>query len=82
MVADPSDRWGQSLSSVYLGMNVPSIDERRVVVEEQQKPLMAKLREWGFEPVPCPFTRYSNFGGGFHCATADVRRRGTLRSYA
>jgi glycine amidinotransferase len=28
-----------------------------------------------------PFLHYAAFGGAFHCATLDVRRRGTLQSY-
>ena len=28
-----------------------------------------------------PFLSYGPFGGSFHCATLDVRRRGTLQSY-
>ena len=39
------------------------------------------LRDWGFEPVPTPFMNYKLFGGGFHCATLDIRRRGELQSY-
>ena len=39
------------------------------------------LKEHGFEPIPCPFRNNYKFGGSFHCATVDVRRRGTLQSY-
>ena len=39
------------------------------------------LKGWGFEPIPCPFMNYKIFGGGFHCATLDIRRRGELQSY-
>ncbi len=33
------------------------------------------------EPIPCDLRHYAPFGGSFHCATLDVRRRGTLQSY-
>lgn len=82
MLRDPSHPLGESMASVYLGMNVLSLDERRVIVEQFQAPLIEKLKAWGFEPVPCPFAHYAWFGGGFHCATADIRRRGALQSYA
>jgi glycine amidinotransferase len=39
------------------------------------------MKEWGLEPVPCEFLHYAAFGGSFHCATLDVRRRGALQSY-
>jgi glycine amidinotransferase len=43
--------------------------------------MIRALKDWGFEPIPCPFLNYSPFGGSFHCATLDVRRTGTLQSY-
>lgn len=70
-----------SLVSKWIHLNVLSLDERRVVVEASQVSMQAALRRWGFEPVPCPFAHYRMFGGGFHCATVDVRRRGELLSY-
>lgn len=65
----------------WLSMNVLSLDERRVVVEESEAPLIAMLRGWGFEPIPCAFRHAYKFGGSFHCATVDIRRRGGLQSY-
>lgn len=65
----------------WLSMNVLSLDERRVIVERTEEPLMAALRDWGFEPIPLAFRHMYKFGGSFHCATVDVRRRGELRSY-
>jgi glycine amidinotransferase len=62
-------------------VNVLSLDERRVVVEKNQVSLQKALRDWGFEPIPCSFLSYAVFGGAFHCATLDVRRRGELQSY-
>jgi glycine amidinotransferase len=35
----------------------------------------------GFEPLPLPFLAYGPFGGAFHCATLDTRRRGALADY-
>lgn len=70
-----------SLVSKWIHLNVLSLDERRVVVEASQKGMQAVLRRHGFEPVPCQFANYRMFGGGFHCATVDVRRRGPLESY-
>lgn len=63
-------------SSDWLSINVLSLDERRIVVEAQERPLIDFLRAAGFEPIPVPFRHFAVFGGGFHCATLDVRRRG------
>ena len=35
----------------------------------------------GFEVIPVPFWGVGPFGGGLHCATADVYREGTLQDY-
>jgi glycine amidinotransferase len=69
------------MSSAWVSMNVLSLDEKRVIVESQETALMDALRAWGFEPIPCPFRGFNALGGSFHCATVDVRRRGTLQSY-
>jgi glycine amidinotransferase len=67
--------------SLWLSMNVFSIDEERVFVDSLQEGLIAKLKDWGFTPIPVPFQRYYPFGGGLHCSTLDVRRQGDLKSY-
>lgn len=67
--------------SDWMSMNVLMLDERRVVVEREEEPMIAALKNWGFEPIPCSFSAYYPFAGSFHCATLDVRRNGGLQSY-
>jgi glycine amidinotransferase len=69
------------LCSTWLSMNVLMLDEERVIVEKRQEPLIKALKDWGFKPIPCSFENYHGFGGSFHCATVDIRRRGKLQSY-
>ena len=69
------------MTSKWINMNILSIDEKRIVVERQDEPMIAALKEWGFKPIPCNFRNFNTFGGSFHCATLDVRRRGNLESY-
>ena len=69
------------MASCWLSINVLSLDEKRVVVEETQEPFIRFLKDWGFTPILCPFGNCYDFGGSFHCYTADVRRRGELKSY-
>ncbi|MGH3881907.1 MAG: amidinotransferase [Pseudonocardiaceae bacterium] len=71
----------QGVMSKWSAINVLSLDERRVVVERSQTGLIKALTAWGFEPIPCSFEDYTLFGGSFHCATLDVRRRGECESY-
>ncbi len=70
-----------SMTSAWISLNVLMLDEQRVIVEENQQPLIKFLKDHGFKPIPCKFTDYLPFGGAFHCATLDVRRRGGLQSY-
>jgi len=70
-----------SMTSAWISLNVLMLDEQRVIVEENQGPLIAMLERYGFKPIPCGFTDFLPFGGAFHCATLDVRRRGGLQSY-
>ncbi|MEL7371818.1 MAG: amidinotransferase [Myxococcota bacterium] len=65
----------------WLSMNMLSLDEKRVIVEANEEPTIKFLKDHGFEPIPCPFRDNYKYGGSFHCATVDVRRRGTLQSY-
>ncbi|MFJ3921855.1 amidinotransferase [Streptomyces sp. NPDC090022] len=70
-----------SMCGKWLSMNVLMVDERRVIAERHQTGMLRALEAWGFEPIPCDLQHYAPFGGSFHCATLDVRRRGTLESY-
>jgi glycine amidinotransferase len=71
-----------SMCGKWLSMNVLMIDEQRVIAERHHTGMLRALEKWGFEPIPCDLLHYAAFGGSFHCATLDLRRRGTLQSYA
>jgi glycine amidinotransferase len=70
-----------SMCSPWTSMNVLMLDEKRVIVDWSQVSLIRSLKAWGFEPLAIPFCSYGPFGGSFHCATLDVRRRGVLQCY-
>lgn len=67
--------------SRWISMNVLMLDERRVIVSKGEDTLIRALKRWGFKPIPCNFYHFETIAGGFHCATVDIRRRGTLQSY-
>ena len=67
--------------SVWLSMNTLLLDERTIFVEEQEVAQQEQFSRLGFEVIPIPFWAVGPFGGGLHCATADVRREGTLQDY-
>lgn len=67
--------------SNWISINTFMLDEKRIIVEKRQEPLIRALKAWGFDPIPCPFENYYPFLGGFHCSTLDIRRKGELQSY-
>ncbi|WP_223874709.1 amidinotransferase [Salinispora oceanensis] len=69
------------MTSKWINMNVLMLDEERVVVERQDEPMISLMKRYGFTPILCDFRNFNSFGGSFHCATLDVRRRGELQSY-
>jgi glycine amidinotransferase len=69
------------MSSRWVSMNIFSLNEQTVFVESEETDLQAMLRHWGFDVIPLPFRHFNSLGGSFHCATLDVRRRGTRQTY-
>lgn len=69
------------MTSRWINMNIIMLDEERVMVEKQEESIIQAFKDWGFKPIPCSFQNFNTFGGSFHCATLDVRRKGTLQSY-
>ncbi len=69
------------MSSRWITINTLMIDEKRIVVEKGEERLIKTLKDYDFNVIPCNFKHFHTFGGGFHCATLDIRRQGTLESY-
>jgi len=67
--------------SQWLSMNTLLLDSKTIFVEEQEKAQQEQFDQLGFEVIPVPFWAVGPFGGGLHCATADVNREGTLQDY-
>ena len=69
------------MSSKWLSMNVLMLDEKRVVVEKHEHSIRRMFESLGITCVPVSIRFANSLGGGFHCWTCDVRRRGTLESF-
>jgi glycine amidinotransferase len=69
------------LASQSIGINVLSLDEEKVIVQDIQAPLIRDLERAGFTPIPCRWRHGRSLGGGFHCMTLDIRRRSAAVSY-
>ena len=67
--------------SPYIGMNILSVDPNTVICDNTQIPLMRELEKHKIDCVPVQFRHAMTLSGGIHCATLDLRRKGTLEDY-
>ena len=65
----------------FLALNTLMLDEQRIVIEKDQLELQKFFEDLGFKCIKVPFNHAFAFGGGFHCYTSEIRRKGTLESY-
>nr|XP_039260256.1 glycine amidinotransferase, mitochondrial-like isoform X2 [Styela clava] len=78
VIPDSHPLW---MSSKWLSMNVLMLDEKRVVCDANEIPTIKMFERLGIQPIKVSLRYANSLGGGFHCWTTDVRRRGTLESY-
>lgn len=67
--------------SKWIGMNLLVIGPGRVIVDRRQVELIGQLEKHDVDTIPLQLTHSRSLGGGFHCATLDVRRSGRLECY-
>lgn len=70
--------------SSYRGMdmNVLSIDEKTVLVNDDAKYVQDILDQNGFTVIPVQLRHCELFGGGIHCSTLDIARDDEFIEYA
>ncbi len=71
----------RDMASPWVGMNVLSLDQNTVMVDQRQKSLIKELERRKFTCVPIQMRHIYTQGGGIHCATLDIVRESTLESY-
>jgi glycine amidinotransferase len=69
------------LTSPYIDLNVLSVDESTVLVNQDCIGLIKTLEAHGFATVPIRHRHRRLFGGGFHCFTLDTVRTGGAEDY-
>jgi N-dimethylarginine dimethylaminohydrolase len=70
-----------AFSTAWLGMNLLMLAPNLAVVDKHQLPLIRLLEKNGIETIPLMLRHGRTLGGGFHCITLDVRRKGKLEEY-
>lgn len=61
-------------ASKWINMNLFSINENLVVLEEHQHNLRKELEKYNIECSMLPLRHQRTLGGGFHCITLDLHR--------
>ena len=61
-------------ASVWVGINLLSIDENTVIVDNRQTELIKELKKYNIEALDCKLRHSRTLGGSFHCVTADMVR--------
>ncbi|MBN3290114.1 GATM protein, partial [Polypterus senegalus] len=78
LIPDDHPLW---MSSKWLSMNVLMLDDKRVMVDANETSIQKVFEQLGIKTIKVNIRHANSLGGGFHCWTCDVRRRGTLQSY-
>ena len=77
---DP-DYLAKCIGSDWIDMNAFSINPNLVIVDRNQPTLIKLLEKEGLDVIPLKLRHSKLLGGGPHCVTLDVRRKGTLEQY-
>lgn len=76
-----ADYLSKAIGSNWIDMNSFSIGPNLVVVDKDQTALIKMIEKEGIDVIPIKMRHSRMMGGGFHCVTTDIRRRGTLERY-
>ena len=69
------------IGSDWIDMNAFSVNPNLVVVDQNQPTLIKILEKEGLDVIPLKLRHSRMMGGGPHCVTLDVRRRGKMERY-
>jgi N-dimethylarginine dimethylaminohydrolase len=76
-----ADYLSKCIGSDWIDMNAFSISPSLVVVDRNQRTLIHVLEKEGLDVIPLTLRHSKLLGGGPHCVTLDIRRKGTLERY-
>ena len=60
--------------SVWVNMNLFSVNQGLVALEETQEPTRKLLESHGIECAMLPMRHQRTLSGGYHCVTLDLER--------
>lgn len=68
-------------ASKWIGMNLLMLSPNLAMVEKNQIALISELEKKGIDILPVQMRHIRTLGGGPHCVTLDLRRKGVLQNY-
>jgi glycine amidinotransferase/scyllo-inosamine-4-phosphate amidinotransferase 1 len=71
----PQDFFQYPYASKWIAMNMLVIDPETVIIDAAQTQLITILKQHGIDSIPLTLSHSRTLGGGFHCATLDIRRQ-------
>lgn len=69
------------ISSIWIGMNLLMVTPELAIVDKNQVALIRLLEKHKIDTIPLALRHARTLGGGFHCVTLDIRRRGKCNDY-
>ena len=72
---------GTAYASKWIGLNFMMVNPETAIVDPRQIPLIRELEKRSVGIIPLQLRHARTLGGGFHCVTLDVRRKGGLETY-
>ena len=73
---------GMSRGSAWMSINLLMVNPNLAIIEKSQEPLIKLLEKKGINVIPLQLRHARTLGGGFHCVTLDIRRRGNIEDYS
>ena len=73
--------WQEYCSRNVFDANILSIDEKNVIVFNYNEHVFTELKKHNITPHISHFRHRYFWGGGIHCITSDINRKGNLENY-
>ena len=75
------DKWVGHVQETVFDVNMLSVSEEVVLVNNYDKTVFDFLKKHKIEPIICPLRHRYFWDGGIHCLTLDLIREGEKENY-
>lgn len=69
-------------STEWIAMNFLMVNPKLAIVDKNQTELIAQLNSHQVDVIPLQLRHARTLGGGFHCVTLELSRKGSLEDYS